>query len=64
MQFLVGLLLIVALAFTPAPVPSDSGTKGKIAIQTGTQGTKVGWEIETSGNPRVIIGGEHEIPVE
>lgn len=62
MHFIVGLLLVVALSLTPAPVPSDSGTEASVIIHAGTEGTHVGWLISGGDeNIKVRIGGERSI---
>lgn len=63
MHILIGILLILSLSFLPAPETSDGApVRGSVSVVTGTQGTQVGLQFTTDGNPSVTIGFGQHIP--
>lgn len=55
MNFAIGLVLVLALSFFPAPEQPKSNVDGEIRVQTGTEGTHLGWTIKSNTQPNVTI---------
>lgn len=63
MHILIGILLILSLSFMAAPTTADGKpVRGAVAVVTGTEGTKIGLQIQSDGNPRVSLRIGEVIP--
>lgn len=59
MQVLLGILLILALALA-GPITTSDGSRvsGSVSVQTGTEGTNIDVELQTPGDPKIIVDSQ------